>query len=65
MRMKTLCIGLFCLACSVGVLATTAKAIKSTRVNDYQVIVSCANGRTPTTANVSGSLVVSCEGRQE
>ena len=52
---------------SIAALAAIAetKAIKATHLNDYQVIVSCANGRTPSVANVSGSLVVSCEGHQE
>jgi len=62
---KTLFITGSLLLLAGGLLAATSKAIKATRVNDYQVLVSCTNGRAPSTANVSGSLVVSCEGRQE
>jgi hypothetical protein len=62
---KRIIAGLSLLALAAGTYAATAKALKSTRINDYQVIVSCQNGRTPKTENVSGSIVVSCEGRQE
>jgi hypothetical protein len=65
MRKQIIVGGLLVLALAAGAYAATAKALKATRVNDYQVIVSCANGRTPATQNVSGSIVVSCEGRQE
>jgi hypothetical protein len=66
MRKKIIVGGLLLLAIAAGTYAAaTVKALKSTRINDYQVIVSCQNGRTPATQNVSGSIVVSCEGRQE
>ena len=50
---------------AVSAIAATVKAIKATHLNDWQVAVSCTNGRTPSTQNVSGSIIVSCEGRQE
>ena len=65
MRKKAILILAASLLAGLAAFAATVKAIKSTRVNDYQLIVSCTNGRTPSTANVSGSIVVSCEGRQE
>jgi hypothetical protein len=65
MRKKAILILAASLLAGLATFAATIKAIKSTRVNDYQLIVSCVNGRTPSTANVSGSIVVSCEGRQE
>jgi capsular polysaccharide biosynthesis protein len=65
MRKKAILILAASLLAGLAAFAATVKAIKSTRVNDYQLIVSCTNGRTPATQNVSGSIVVSCEGRQE
>jgi hypothetical protein len=53
---------LFVLA-AVAVMAAEKKALKSTRVNDWQVIVSCQSGAQPKVAQVSGSLLLSCEGR--
>jgi hypothetical protein len=41
------------------------KAIKVVHLNDYQVFVSCTNGRTPETTNVAGQLAISCQGRQQ
>jgi hypothetical protein len=43
--------------------AAEKKALKSTRINDWQVIVSCQTGAQPKVAQLSGSLVLSCEGR--
>jgi hypothetical protein len=40
--------------------AASTKAIKSTRLSDTQVIVSCANGDMPRIREVSGSLVLTC-----
>jgi hypothetical protein len=49
---------------AVSAIAAEVKAIKSTRINDYQLIVSCHNGRTPTVSNMSGSIFLSCTGQQ-
>jgi len=65
MKLKTGLSVLVLLVLAVSAFAATTKAIKSTRVNDYQVLVSCVNGATPKTQSVSGSIVLSCEGRQE
>jgi hypothetical protein len=48
---------------AIAVLAAEKKALKSTRINDWQVIVSCQSGASPKVAQLSGSLVLSCEGR--
>ena len=47
----------------VAVQAAEKKALKSTRVNDWQVLVSCQTGAQPKVAQVSGSILLSCEGR--
>lgn len=41
--------------------------VKVTQVSEWQAIVSCRNGRTPTldTKSVPGLVIVSCEGREE
>jgi hypothetical protein len=50
---------------AVSAIAQTIKAIKVVHLNDYQVFVSCTNGRTPAVQNVAGQLAISCEGRQQ
>jgi hypothetical protein len=65
MKLKTVLAGLVLLGVALSAFAATTKAIKSTRVNDYQVLVSCANGATPKAQDISGSIILSCEGRQE
>jgi hypothetical protein len=65
MNRKTILLVLSLSVFAASAFAATTKAIKSTRVNDYQVLVSCTNGATPKAQDVSGSIVLSCEGRQE
>lgn len=64
MKTKLALTALGLIAFAVTVNAAT-KAIKSTRVSDYQVLVSCANGSKPKVDDIHGSLILSCEGRVE
>lgn len=43
------------------------RRVRVTQVNEWQAIVSCRNGRTPTVNQkaIAGVVVVSCEGREE
>ncbi len=68
MLKKSIGVLLACLFLVVAVKATEKlqHRVKLTQVNEWQAIVSCRNGRTPTVnTEVSGSLIVSCEGREE
>jgi hypothetical protein len=48
------------LALAAGAYAATTKAIKSTRLSDTSVLVSCTNGSKPKAHDVEGSIVLSC-----
>jgi|HubBroStandDraft_2_1064218.scaffolds.fasta_scaffold113107_1 hypothetical protein len=63
---KVIVAAVICLVVGTGIsIAQTLKAIKVVHLNDYQVFVSCTNGRTPETTNVAGQLAISCQGRQQ
>jgi hypothetical protein len=65
---KSLLVLFACLAIA-GVVKAEEKLrhrVKLTQVNEWQAIVSCRNGRTPkVNTEIAGSLVVSCEGREQ
>jgi hypothetical protein len=58
-------IAVLALLFAVAVYAAEKKALKATRINDWQVLVSCTNGSHPKASEISGSVVLSCEGRVE
>jgi len=53
------------LVVSVCVAQKVERAIKTTYLNQWQAVITCKSGRTPIVKEVSGSLIVSCEAREQ
>ena len=66
---KIAAILLVCLFVAVAAKATEKlkHRVQLKQVNEWQGIISCRNGRTPTlnSKDIAGSVLVSCEGREQ